>query len=255
MSLFSLDGRVAVVTGGSQGIGLATARALGVAGASVVVAARRNDLVEAAVDELKGLGVAVTGVACDVTDRTQVQSLVDAATSTFGPVDILVNNVGGSFDDTFRAGLLLDMTEAELLGVIRQNVTSMMNCCWTIVPGMLTRGSGSIVNVSSIVVRHPRRGLGFYSASKAAVANLTLTMATEWAPSVRVNAVVPGYIDTARTAPLRTPEDRTWLGDHIAMGRLGGPDDVAGAAVYLASSAAGWVTGATIEVDGGVAAI
>lgn len=220
-----------------------------------MIAARRQTLLKDAVARLQAADVVAEGFVTDVADGDSARALADETISSLGPIDIVVNNVGGSFGDGFAAGRLLDMTEADVAGVIRANVTTVLNCCWAIVPKMIEHGSGTVINIASVVVRHPMPGLGLYSASKAAVASLTKTMAVEWGPEVRVNALLVGYIDTPRTAPLRSASHRQWLEQHIAMGRLGGPEDVAGAAVYLASDAAAWTTGAAIEVDGGVGAI
>lgn len=254
-SEFELGGRTAVVTGGSQGLGLAIARALGGAGATVVIAGRRREILDEAVEGLSREGIVAAGFAIDVSDFSGAEALARFAVDSFGAVDVLVNNVGGSFGDDFQTGLLLDTGEADLMGVIRQNVSTTLNCCKAMVPQMLERGSGSVINISSVVVAHPMPGVGLYAASKAMIVSLTRTMAAEWGPKVRANALLVGYIDTPRTAPLRSPELRDWLGKHIAMGRLGRPDEVAGIAVYLASDASIWTTGAAFPIDGGVGAI
>jgi NAD(P)-dependent dehydrogenase (short-subunit alcohol dehydrogenase family) len=248
---FDLEGRVAIVTGASQGIGLGIAGALAEAGAAVVAAARRPELLQQAVEVLQARGARAVGVACDVRDGNQARRLAERAVESFGRVDILVNNVGASYGDDFRRGPLLEMTPADLDGAIRQNVTSLLHCCWAVVPGMLQR-SGSIINVASVVVSHPMPGFGLYAAAKAAVVSLTRTMALEWAPRVRVNALLVGHVDTPRASSRRTAEDRAWLERHIALGRLGTPEDVGSAALYLVSDAAAWTTGAAVEVDGGV---
>jgi NAD(P)-dependent dehydrogenase (short-subunit alcohol dehydrogenase family) len=248
---FDLEGRVAIVTGASQGIGFGIAGALAEAGAAVVVAARRPDLLQQAITALEARGARALGVACDVRDGGQARHLAERAIERFGRVDILVNNVGASYGDGFRRGPLLEMTAEDLDGAIRQNVTSLLHCCWAVVPRML-ESSGSIINVASIAVSHPMPGFGLYAAAKAAVVSLTRTMAVEWAPRVRANALLVGHVDTPRSSSRRTVEDRAWLERHIALGRLGRPEDVGSAAVYLASDGAAWTTGAAVEVDGGV---
>jgi NAD(P)-dependent dehydrogenase (short-subunit alcohol dehydrogenase family) len=245
-----LEGKVAIVTGSSQGIGFAIARALSEAGAAVVVVARRPEPLDEAVRALEAAGAKVLGVSCDVRDPQQVRRLATRAAEALGPIGILVNNVGASYGDHFRRGPLLEMTPADLDGAMRQNVASVLNCCAAVVPAML-QSSGSIVNVASIVVSHPMPGFGLYAAAKAAVVSLTRTMALEWAPQVRVNALLIGHVDTPRTSSRRSAEDRAWLERHIGMGRLGRPEDIGGAVVYLASEAAAWTTGAALEIDGG----
>jgi gluconate 5-dehydrogenase/2-deoxy-D-gluconate 3-dehydrogenase len=157
---------------------------MGRAGASVMIAARREPVLKDAVARLQSANVLAEGFVADVCEADAARALADETISSLGAIDIVVNNVGGSFGEGFVAGPLLDMTEADFAGVMRANVTSMLNCCWAIVPKMIARGSGTVINVASVVVRQPMPGLGLYSASKAAVVSLTRTMAAEWGPQV-----------------------------------------------------------------------
>ncbi|MPZ63515.1 MAG: glucose 1-dehydrogenase [Propionibacteriales bacterium] len=250
-----LDGHVAVVTGGSQGIGQAIAGELAAFGCRVVVSARRPDVLEEAVSAIRGNGGQAVGVAGDLCDSEHVGEVVSRANDAFGGVDVLVNNAGGSFGDDFRRGALLDLDEQDLLGAYRMNVLTTFNMARAVVPVMRSRGGGSIVNISSVLVSTPMADFGAYSAAKAAVVSLTRTMAIEWAPTVRVNALLVGHIATERASRNRSAETVAWLERHIAMGRLGDPVDVAGTVAYLCSDLARWVTGATLEVDGGVRAL
>ncbi len=252
--MLGLRGRTAVVTGGSDGIGKACALALAGAGARVVVAARRPEPLAAVVAELRGLGAEALGVQGDIRQPGTVERLVEEAVEAFATVDVLVNNVGASYSDDFRRLPLLELEPRELLAAVDLNVASAFACSKAVAPMMLQRG-GAIVNIGSIVASHPVPGFGFYSPAKAALISLTQLMALEWAPQVRVNAVLPGHIDTARSSSLRTPETVERLLRGIAMERLGTPADVAGAVVFLASDLARWTTGALLDVNGGLRAI
>lgn len=242
------------MTGGSQGIGKAIAVGLASFGCRVVVAARRADPLRDVVDEINGVGGEAVGVQCDLRVAADADTLAARADQCFGGIDILVNNVGGSFGADFRRGPLLELTEDDVLNTLRANVVTTFSCSRAAFP-LLREGGGSIVNISSVVVRTPMPEFGAYSAAKAAVVSLTQTMAIEWAPQVRVNALLVGHVDTERTRGARSDEDVRWLQRHISQRRLGRPEDIAGAVAYLGSPLAGWVTGAAIPVDGGMRAI
>ena len=251
MSRFDLTGRTAIVTGGSSGIGKAIALALAEEGADVVVTARTRETVDEAAEEIKALGRRSLGVTCDVREADQIAAMVQQAMDAFGKIDILVNNAGGSYGQDFKRGPVLETTEHDLNETFRLNVNSVFLCSKAVAPIMLEQGSGAIINNASMGGLGPDRDFAAYTAAKAAVISLTGQMAMEWAPSVRVNAVAPGRIDTSRSRSRRDPETLARRLSHIAMGRMGAPEEVAGAVVYLASDAASWTTGITIELDGG----
>lgn len=247
----NLAGSVAVVTGGTAGIGLAIAEVLGRYGAAVVVASRRKDAVEEAADHLRRADVEAIGIATDVRENDQVRRLIAAAQDMRGHFDILVNCAGGSFGDDFKRGPLLEVSANDVMETFRLNVLGAYLCATAAARAMEMQG-GAIVNVSSIGgVRAVSPGMGVYGAAKAALNSLTKTMAVEWAPRVRVNAVAPGYIDTERTTATRTPERLARQLATVSMGRLGTPEEVAELVAYLVSPAAAWTTGAVYEIDGG----
>ncbi len=251
MSRFDLTGRVAVVTGGSSGIGKAIALALAEEGANIVITARTRENVAQAAQDVQALGRRSLGVPCDVREADQVASMVQQTMDAFGRIDILINNAGGSYGQDFKRGPVLDITERDLNETLRLNVNSVFLCSRAVAPIMLQQGKGAIVNNASMGGHGPDREFAAYTAAKAAVMSLTMQMAMEWAPAIRVNAVAPGRINTARSASLRTSDILEWRLSHIAMGRMGNTDEVAGAVVYLASDAATWTTGAIIDINGG----
>lgn len=249
MVSFDLTGKVAVVTGGGQGIGEGIAKAFAASGAAVVVAARHADRVARVADEINAAGGRALAVPTDVTDRAALTALADAAVATFGGLHVWVNNAGGS---TVRTPLR-ELDEADWDACLRVNLTAVWMASVIAAERMLE--GGSIINVTSPAATRAVPGSGHYSAAKAGVNALTLTMSVELAPEVRVNGIAPGFVPTEVmmtalqmdvTALEKMAESR------IPLKRLGTPDDMAGAAVYLASDAGGWVTGQTITVAGGL---
>lgn len=249
---FDLSHTVSLVTGSTAGIGLGIARALGHAGSRVVITSRRADVVARCRDELGAEGIDVGGTAADVRDAEQVAALVAHVAGEFGRLDILVNNAGGSFGDTYRSGPLLDMSPEDLLESYRSNVVSAFLCARAALPHLRRSGRGAIVNVASMApYGSVARGMGTYAAAKAGLIALTRTMAAEWAPHVRVNAVAPGSIDTPRTTSARSDAVLSRLDDDIVLGRLGTPADVGWCVCYLAAPASEWMTGSIMRIDGG----
>jgi NAD(P)-dependent dehydrogenase (short-subunit alcohol dehydrogenase family) len=247
-----LDGRVAVVTGGGQGIGAACARALGEAGAKVVVAELMPERASSIADALKSLGIDAVGLPLDVTKSADVDALAARVAADHGRVDVLVNNAGVAKSDV-RAE---DTTDDHWRFHMDVNVDGLFWCCRAFGKQMLAQGKGSIVNIGSMsgfIVNKPQPQ-SFYNASKAAVHHLTRSLAAEWAPrGVRVNAVAPTYIETPLTSfgIKENPEMyKVWL-DMTPMGRVGQPDEIASVVHFLASDAASLVTGAIVLADGG----
>ncbi|QIG49753.1 SDR family oxidoreductase [Nordella sp. HKS 07] len=247
-----LDGKVAVVTGAGQGIGAACARALGEAGATLIVADMMADRVEASVGELKKLGLKAHGATLDVTKSKDVDRVAADIIKQHGRVDILVNNAGVARSDVKAE----ETSDEHWRFHMDVNLDGLFWCCRAFGRQMLKQKSGSIVNIGSMsgfIVNKPQPQ-SFYNASKAAVHHLTRSLAAEWAKSgVRVNAVAPTYIETPLTS-FGIKEDpemyETWL-EMTPMGRVGQPDEIASVVHFLASDAASLMTGSIVLADGG----
>jgi NAD(P)-dependent dehydrogenase (short-subunit alcohol dehydrogenase family) len=243
---FDFSNRVVMVTGGSDGIGLGIASAFARAHARVVICSRSTDKLRHAESVLSEHGKEVLAMAVDVREASSVAELFAATEERFGGLDVLVNNAGGSFSDTFIRGPLLSLTGDDLLEAFRLNVVGGFNCVHLAVPMMRARGAGTIINITSVAADGVSGAMGAYGASKAALNNVTRTMAEEFAPEVRVIGVAPGAIATPRTAA-----DHAGSVGRILMGRVGTPEDVANLVCFLASSAAAWITGTVVQIDGG----
>jgi 3-oxoacyl-[acyl-carrier protein] reductase len=244
MTTIDLTGKVAFVTGSTRGIGLGVATALHAAGAKVAIVGRDVAKAQAVA---AALGERAVGVSCDVADGGQVEAAIAAAEQALGPIDILVNNAGLTRDN-----LLLRLSESDWDTVLDANLKGAFFTTKAVVKGMMKRRSGRIINVTSIVGLTGNKGQANYAASKAGLIGFTKSVAKEYASrGVLVNAIAPGFIETDMTAAL--PEDgRTALLEGIALGRLGRPEDVAGAVIFLASDLAAYVTGQVLVVDGGM---
>jgi NAD(P)-dependent dehydrogenase (short-subunit alcohol dehydrogenase family) len=245
---FSLAGKVALVTGGSRGLGRAMAQALGEAGAAVALVARGLDAARQAADDLAGQGIRAIAVQADITDTAQVDRMVETVTNDLGRIDVLVNNAGIS-----APGRALETPDAAWDEVFATNVDGLWYCSRAVARHMIERGSGTIVNVgsmSAMIVNQPRWQPS-YLASKAAVHQLTKALAAEWAPhGIRVNALAPGYFLT-EMSPVDQPEYHEWCVEPAAMKRYGLPDELGPAVVFLASDASSFMTGSVMVIDGG----
>jgi NAD(P)-dependent dehydrogenase (short-subunit alcohol dehydrogenase family) len=250
VEIFSLEGKTALVTGASRGIGAGLAIAMAQAGAEVIVAARTREALDDVAASIRSAGRRSLAVPADVTVADDVERLVAAAIDEFGRIDILVNNAGGPL---FNAPFL-DIRPEGWDRLIELNLTSVANCCRVVGRHMVNRGSGSIINSGSPGVRRPWPAIAAYSAAKAAVLNLTQVLAQEWASSgVRVNMISPGWIRTdINEAFADNPGASAQICEDVPLGRWGQPADIAGVAIWLASEAAAYVTGAHIPVDGGL---
>lgn len=246
-----LEGKVVLVTGGTRGIGEAIARACGAAGARVAIASRKLEGVNQAVARLQADGLDVTGFACHTGKIEDVQRLVGLTVAHFGKIDVVVNNAA---TNPFF-GPMMVVEDAAFDKTFEVNVKGYFHVAREVARHLIDRGApGSIINVSSIqgLVAAPLQGV--YGMTKAAVISMTRTLAVELAPSkIRVNAIAPGLVDTKFAAALTQNADilARW-NDRAPLGRFAQPEEIAGAAVFLASDAASYVTGETIVVDGGV---
>jgi len=249
--LFDLTGRVALVTGSYQGLGLAIARGLGQAGARIVLNGRSEEKLERAVSMLSGEGLKVSGSCFDVSSATQVQEKVAALERDSGRIDILVNNAGIQ-----RRSPLEQFEERVWREVLDTNLTGLFLVTKQVVQGMIGRRSGKIINICSLMCEMGRPTVGAYTAAKGGVKMLTKAMALEWGKhNIQVNGIGPGYITTEMNRPLiEDPKFDAWIRSRTPMGRWGEPKELVGAAVFLASHASDFVTGQVIYVDGGILA-
>ncbi len=247
MLIVRLSDKVAIVTGSAQGIGLATALRLASEGARVVVSDLGGARVQAAVAQVRAAGGQAMGCVVDVTDRAAIDAMVAEVKAAWGRIDVLINNAGITKD-----ARLAKMTSAQFDSVIAVNLKGVFECTQAVADLMVTQGSGSIVNASSVVGLYGNFGQTNYAATKAGVIGFTKTWARELGPKgVRVNAVCPGFI---RTPILDTVPDavKQKMVDKVPLGRLGNPEEIASVYAFLASDDASYLNGAVIEVSGGI---
>lgn len=247
-SKLDLSGRVAVVIGGTSGIGRAISHGLAEAGADVVCTSRRTEQVETAAAEIEALGRRTLRVASDVSDKASLANLLDECVAAFSKVDILVNSAGRT-----KRTPTLEVNEEEWNEIMETNLTGTLRACQVFGGHMVANGHGRIINIASLSTFVSLFEVAAYAASKAAVASLTKSLAIEWAKNgVNVNAIAPGVFRTALNTKLldETPRGQEFL-TRTPMGRFGNVEELAGAAVFLASDAASFVTGEVLVVDGG----
>ena len=243
----SLSGRVAFVTGASQGIGRTCALRLAKDGASVAVAARNQEKLHELVGEISSAGGKAASFALDVADEEQIKSAVKSAVAQFGKIDILVNNAGITRDQ-----LVMRMKRSDWDAVVQTNLTSAYLCIQQVIPSMLKQRWGRIINVSSVFGQMGQAGQANYAASKAGLIGLTMAIAREvGSRNITCNAVAPGFIETAMTAGL-SEEFKQNAVKQIPLGRVGTPEDVASAVAFLASDQASYITGHVLSVNGGM---
>ncbi len=246
-SWFDLSGKVALVTGGSRGLGRAIAGALGRAGAAVAISARTRSDLEQAAASLRAEGCRALAVPADVTDEASVRDMVAAVLRDWGRIDILVNNAGIE-----GSGAVVEMDPGHWDRVLAVNLRGPMLCCKHVGPEMIRRRSGKVINVASVMATRVARYLSPYAASKAALVQFTRALALEWIRyNVQVNALCPGYFRTPMNEEFFASEAGQRVLARLPIGRLGDPCEIEGAAVFLASDATSYVTGTALYVDGG----
>jgi len=244
---FDLSGRVALVTGGSRGLGRVIATALAKAGADVAVASRTQSDLDEAAEALRGCGRRALAIATDVTDEPSIRSMVEQTVGHFGRIDILVNNAG--IGDTHA---VVEMDAAQWDRVMHVNLRGPMLCCKHVGPHLIAQRSGKVINIGSVMAARVARYMTPYCASKAALVHFTRTLALEWIRhGIQVNALCPGYFLTDMNKDFFASERGRQFVTALPMGRLGEARELEGAAVFLASDASSYVTGTALYVDGG----
>ena len=244
MVRIDLTGKTAFVTGSTRGIGLAIARGLYDAGARVAIVGRDLTRAQAVASEL---GEKALGISCDVARADQVEAAIGTAEAGLGPIDVLVNNAGITRDN-----ILLRLSESDWDAVLDANLKGAFHTTRAVIKGMMKRRSGRIISITSVVGLTGNKGQANYAASKAGLIGFTKSVAREYASrGILVNCIAPGFIDTEMTSALPDAARASLLED-IALGRLGRPEDIAGAVLFLASNLAGYITGQVLVVDGGM---
>jgi NAD(P)-dependent dehydrogenase (short-subunit alcohol dehydrogenase family) len=249
MSLFSLEGKVALITGSTKGIGKAIAHRMAEQGAKVVISSRNQDACDEVAAELRGQGLEAIGVACNINYQEQLENLAKTASAEYGKVDILVCNA--ALNPFF--GPSQEIPDEAFDKVMHANIGSVHRLCKLVIPGMAEAGGGAVIIVSSIGGLKGTDALGAYAISKAADMQIARNLAVEWGPkNIRVNCIAPGLVRTDFARALwENPEIYEATVSKYPLRRIGEPDEIAGAAVLLASDAGSFTTGQTIVIDGG----
>ncbi len=263
-TLFNVNGLTAVMTGGSGQLGRTMAHTLAQAGVQVAIVSLHAEMSGTVAEAIQASGGRALGIACDVLDRVALERTLEQVTSTFGPVDILINAAGGNQPQatTTTERTFFDLDMQAINRVVDLNFAGTLQCCQVFGRGMASRGQGCIVNMASMNALRPLTRIPAYSAAKAAVANFTqwlaVYMAQEYSPRIRVNAIAPGFFLTEQNHYLlidangnMTPRGQAIL-SHTPAGRLGAPEDLVGTLLWLVSPASAFVTGIVVPVDGGI---
>ncbi|MFC2967264.1 SDR family NAD(P)-dependent oxidoreductase [Acidimangrovimonas pyrenivorans] len=253
MRLFDLTGKVALVTGSTKGIGRATAEALAEAGAQVVISSRRQEACDAVAAGIRAAGGTAVAIAANISEDAELEALVDRSEAELGPVDILVCNAAVNP----YYGPFLDTPDDAFDKTVRVNIRANMRLAKRVIPGMQAKRDGAIVVISSIAAFKGSDMLGIYAVTKAADTQLVRNLAVAYGgDNIRVNGIAPALVKTDFARALwEDPQRAEKVAKSYALGRLGDPDDIAGAAVFLSSPAAGWMTGQTLIIDGGWSAM
>jgi gluconate 5-dehydrogenase len=257
MDIFNLSNKVALVTGASYGIGFAIAKGLAQAGATIAFNARREDLVKQGVEDFKKSGIKAYGYVCDITDEEAVGELIDKIEKEIGVIDILVNNAG-----IIKRIPMIEMSAKDFREVIDIDLTGQFIMAKAVIPSMIKKGGGKIINICSMMSELGRETVSAYAAAKGGLKMLTKNIASEYGEyNIQCNAIGPGYIATPQTAPLREKQKDgsrhpfdSFIISKTPAARWGEPDDLAGPAVFLASKASDFVNGHILYVDGGILA-
>lgn len=249
MSLFNLAGKVALITGSTKGIGLAIATRMAEAGAKVVISSRNQDICDQIAAGINAKGGVATAIACNINYKDQLQRLVNATTERLGPIDILVCNAALNP----HYGSSQSIPDEAFDKIMNANIGSAHRLCQMVLPEMAQKGGGAVIIVSSIAGLKGSTILGAYGISKAADMQMARNLAVEWGPkNIRVNCIAPGLIRTDFARALwENPETYAATISNYPLRRIGEPDEIAGAAIYLASDAGSFTTGQTLVVDGG----
>ncbi len=252
MDLFDLTGKVALVTGGTHGLGMAMAKGLGAAGATLVINGHTPAKMEKALAQYKEAGLRAHGYLFDVTDESAVEQAIQQIEEEVGPIDVLVNNAG-----IIKRVPLAEMETSDFQAVLNVDLVAPFMVSKHVVKGMMARGGGKIINICSMMSELGRDTVGAYAAAKGGLKMLTQNMATEWARhNIQVNGIGPGYFATEQTAPIRRKGHplHEFIIERTPTGKWGEPDQLQGAAIFLASAASDFVNGHILYVDGGILA-